>query len=321
MKERDYSIDFARFIGTLLVILAHVSIPNSIREIRSFDVILLVFVSGICVNYKNYFQYLLKRFKRLVLPTWILLVALFSVTKIVCLIVKKEMIYSVSQIVRSFLFLNAGIGYIWIIRIYLGIAITLPLILYILKYIKNNMIKIMLIYCFLIVLALYGIEIKKIGFEYYIHEILVYTTIAALSYSIYNIKKEKEQNKLIYLLLLISLILVLFLSINGFTPNENKFPPRGVYIFYGIFMSTLFFKFLKKFKFNNLYWFKIVLYISKYSFGLYLIHIIVLSFINFSIKYLNFKFNWIIEYLLIIFGSILGIILIEILKKLMKKSC
>ena len=322
MKEREYTIDLARVISTFLVMLAHVSIPNNIREIRSFDVILLIFISGRCINYKNYFHYLLKRFKRLVVPTWGLLIVLFSITEVVCKILKKGMIYTPLQIVNSFLFFNDGIGYIWIIRIYLGIAIILPFIFYLLKYIRNDAIKILIIYVFLVVLAYLKIDIKNLSFKYYIYEILVYTVISSLSYSIFNIENEERRNRLMYLLLLVSLFFTVSLSINGFIPNENKYPPRGLYIFYGIFMSILFFKLLEKieFKFKKLYFFNIILYISQQSFNLYLIHIIVLSFINLSSKHFCFKFNWFVEYLLVVFISILGVVFIDILKKIITKK-
>lgn len=46
MKNRDEGIDVLRTIGVLSIILAHVNPPSNILNVRSFDVVLLVFVSG-----------------------------------------------------------------------------------------------------------------------------------------------------------------------------------------------------------------------------------------------------------------------------------
>lgn len=42
--QRDLYIDFLRFIGISLIILAHVEAPSGITQFRSFDVPLMVFV-------------------------------------------------------------------------------------------------------------------------------------------------------------------------------------------------------------------------------------------------------------------------------------
>lgn len=63
MGKRDSTIDLLRVLGTLLVILAHVKIPKVMSEIRTFDVVLLVFISGMSLKYakhKHYFVYIKK---------------------------------------------------------------------------------------------------------------------------------------------------------------------------------------------------------------------------------------------------------------------
>lgn len=78
-KERDIQIDILRCIGLLLVILAHVPINETVKSIRSFDVMLLVMIAGISFvksgrNKKefDYKRYLVGRIKRLCVPTWLL---------------------------------------------------------------------------------------------------------------------------------------------------------------------------------------------------------------------------------------------------------
>lgn len=48
---RNTYIDFLRFIGLTLIILAHVKAPVWITELRCFDVPLMVFVSGISFKF------------------------------------------------------------------------------------------------------------------------------------------------------------------------------------------------------------------------------------------------------------------------------
>ena len=78
---RDHNIDLLRFIGLSLVILAHVSPPTILLNIRCFDVPLMVFVSGMtCYGRPADFSisYLTRRFTRLVFPVWIFLTLYFA---------------------------------------------------------------------------------------------------------------------------------------------------------------------------------------------------------------------------------------------------
>lgn len=82
ISGRDNSIDILRFIGLMLLVLAHVGPPNWLMQLRSFDVPLMVFVSGLTAARKEYTSYkgfILKRFKRLVLPVWIFLSIYLSI--------------------------------------------------------------------------------------------------------------------------------------------------------------------------------------------------------------------------------------------------
>ena len=49
-RKRYIYIDYLKVLGLLLVILAHVNCPSPLMQVRSFDVPLLVFVSGILVT-------------------------------------------------------------------------------------------------------------------------------------------------------------------------------------------------------------------------------------------------------------------------------
>jgi fucose 4-O-acetylase-like acetyltransferase len=46
-KQRVKSVDFLRFLGLSLIILAHVTPQGLVFQIRNFDVPLMVFISGV----------------------------------------------------------------------------------------------------------------------------------------------------------------------------------------------------------------------------------------------------------------------------------
>lgn len=71
--NRLKNIDLLKCIGLFCIILAHVSPPKILFQIRNFDVVLMIIVSSFLFFYKNnnqnYKSYLYKRFKRLIIPT------------------------------------------------------------------------------------------------------------------------------------------------------------------------------------------------------------------------------------------------------------
>lgn len=118
--ERNYSIDLLRCIALLCTILAHVSPPSFIFQFRNFDVPLLVFISGTVFHYDHqYFQYIEHRIKRIVFPTW----AFVTIYLFICLIGS-----SISkQTVIEYYTLQTR-WYIWIMRVFLIVAIFAPFI-------------------------------------------------------------------------------------------------------------------------------------------------------------------------------------------------
>ena len=87
--------------------LAHVKPPGIIFQARNFDVVLLVIVSGMLFNNsykrsKRYFQYIIKRFIRLVIPVWIFLTIFFLGNYICSTYFSLGTRYSLKTIVTSF---------------------------------------------------------------------------------------------------------------------------------------------------------------------------------------------------------------------------
>lgn len=128
-KRNDF-IDFLRFIGLACIIFAHVEPPHFLLQLRNFDVCLMVIVSAVAfsLSFKEdtlYGTYVWSRIKRLVFPTWIFLTLYFGALYFF----KPAYIENLKSgaIIESFAFME-GFGYVWIIRVFLLVALVAPFI-------------------------------------------------------------------------------------------------------------------------------------------------------------------------------------------------
>lgn len=309
--KRDYKIDSLRCIGTLLVILAHMNnIPSTLQEIRAFDVVLLVFISGVSFAYTyngDYRKYIKKRVKRLVFPTYIMMILVFTISGLVCWILGREQLYSISKMLRSFAFLDNSMGYIWIVKVYMIIALMSPLLIMINTRLKTENTFILMIFGSMVIQKLLLNLIKNVyilGISDYLLYIIPYSCVYLVGIRL------KENNwkfcKRFGLINFISFI-ILTAEIGEFVPSKYKYPPDIYFIVYGMIVTILLLKIIpnKKIKFIE--------YISKNSFMLYLAHvpcILAYNLISSKLMYQILNYWW-IEYIIVIF---LSMIIVFILK-------
>jgi len=125
-ERRNFVFDLLRLIGLFCIVLAHVDPPDGLRAARSFDVPLMVLVSGAVfqigfagrtIELGTYFR---KRAFRLLAPVYAFLTFYFAVSAFVL-----PGRFHGRIIWRTFLLLD-GIGYVWIIRIFLFVALVAP---------------------------------------------------------------------------------------------------------------------------------------------------------------------------------------------------
>lgn len=131
MGQRDRKIDGLRALGLLLIMLAHVDPPAQLFELRTFDVVLMVLVNGLSfqVSYRPeepYRHYVLRRFRRLIIPTWLFVIPLLLGLTILSHWV--DTLHLTLTTYLSTLSLTAGIGYVWVILIYFEMALLSPLL-------------------------------------------------------------------------------------------------------------------------------------------------------------------------------------------------
>lgn len=140
IKSRDNEIDLLRFLGLTMIILAHVNPPELLFQIRAFDVPLMLFVSGLAYSGKQpdfSISFLYKRIKRLVFPVWIFLTVYFG---LVLTMQHFGLDFGVRKhhIIGSYTFME-GIGYVWIIRIFLIVSLLTPVLLFISNKIESDL--------------------------------------------------------------------------------------------------------------------------------------------------------------------------------------
>ncbi len=312
--NRDVSIDICRIVGTLLVILAHVSIPEIISELRSFDVVLLVLISGICFKGTSRIgTYIWKRIKKLVFPTWILLVILFGSTFVACIVLGRSQIYTSSQIWKSFLFLEGSIGYIWIVRVYLGIAIIIP---FASKAVNRTHEIIILPVFYLFVACCSFLPKQFLSSIYYVYEAIAYCIIALLGTKIASLDKIGRIRFLQLNIMISGIFFITTVMKEGYHPNYYKYPPVGQYIYYGIFVSMIFVYVTSKIKAVDLSdrIKNILYYCSTNSFTLYLVHIFVLSVLNVFFDSAGISISWVIYYVILLIISFMIVIAINRIK-------
>lgn len=246
---RDRNIDLLRFIGLSLIILAHVMPPLGLLNLRCFDVPLMVFISGLTCYKKDIkfsWGYLSHRFSRLVFPVWIFLTVYF--TPIVLLkYIGIDLGLNFRHIWGSYLLLD-GIGYVWIIRVFLLIALLTPALIGINRTIKNNntfvgVFSLALVLYLLVSFYRMGLDVAFI--RDWVYYAIGYGFVFLLGI---RIKELKSRDKIILFAVLVLFFVVMGVVDNCYVGydgsifyhiNDWKYPPSNVFLLYGLIMAIL----------------------------------------------------------------------------------
>lgn len=118
--QRNMTIDVMRVMGLLLIILAHVNPPGILFQFRTFDVPMMIFVSGVSfylskASNVSFATYSLSRFQRLVFPVWAFLIMFFFILYVFKPLKFMDLL-TVNNITSTFLL--DGFGYVWIIKVF-----------------------------------------------------------------------------------------------------------------------------------------------------------------------------------------------------------
>ncbi|HGS5729852.1 TPA: acyltransferase [Vibrio cholerae] len=289
--SRNFKIDLLRSVGLLLIILAHVLPPEIIFRIRSFDVPLMIFISGVSftLSYKHipYFAYLYKRILRLLCPVWIFLTVFF--------IIYHERSYSTFDNILKSYTLISGIGYVWFIRIIFVFSVISPMLFYILNKIKSeNKLLLLVFISFLIneVLTIFHNESPNTFFRIFILDWFGYIPLFLTGVTIFKISSYSKK-----IIVCFSFFSTIFLGfVFGWDIQSYKYTPHGIYITYGMFMSCFLWGFdvsETNFKYLN----RFINFLSVNSIWIYLFHIVLV------INYTDLNDAWFLNYFFVLIVS------------------
>lgn len=314
MPNRYIYIDFLRALGLILLIGVHVASPQWYVVFRSFDVPLMVFVSALCYSVadsnkntwsfcREYKNYVLKRIKRICFPVWIFLTIFFGIFFIYS-IINDQNFFRYSQIAGSYLLLNSpSIGYVWIMRVLIMMAIIIPALY---KWLHN----IPFIGLILLIFGILGFQeimipivhdIDTHWVKFCIDETLLYI-IGYSSITILGLKIKTLSFAQIVTILGISIALIFILVHKGieFNPQIYKYPPHSIYCLYGLTVSSGLWLLRNKLEIyvTQRFW----SYLSEKSMWIYLWHIVPVYFMS---SYMDIPGFWLGRYIIVFFIAIL----------------
>ena len=318
--EREKKIDILKSLGSVLIILAHVCSSNIIMQFRNFDVPLMVLVSGyLSVNSfkksESLFKYYKKRLIRLIVPTYIFLIIYFVIVKIINFNV--EYPFDIITILRTFLLLD-GIGFVWIIRVYVLCAFATPLLLYLMNRFSKKIIivsAIVIYSIYEIINYYYGGNLNVIV-KYIINYLIPYSIILYIGMETKKLNNKKITTLFLMFLSIFIILLMVNYNVSGklIATQIMKYPPKLYYISYALAISMFLFRILNNEKIVNKIYTNKILFISKNSLWIYLWHILYVYVIaKFTIKF------WLIKFIIVLICTVLTVKLQQLIIKYLEK--
>ena len=321
IQARIGYIDFLKFIGLTGIIIAHVGSPSWAMMLRSFDVPLMVVLSSI-LGEKSFHKYensgifsarhyFVSRIKRLVIPTWILLIIYFGIS-----FLRGESFRGVKYYIASFCMTRYGIGYVWIILIYLYSALLIPIFSKI-KLSMKGIIGVTAIYI-LYEAAYYfqiGVDNKLINSTFYY--VIPYGLLTYLGYNYTRMKnKAKFIIVIVFTAVFVSLGIYYWHSLGAPQLVQiAKYPPRLYYLGYGIAWSFALLLICEK-HYLKIYDNPIIRYVSMHSMWIYLWHILVL----YLYSALNLPKIWYIKLVIVYLASIIIVYIVNKVLDLVERT-
>ena len=250
MENRDNSIDILRSIALIGMIISHCEPHWTIMQLREFDVPLIVFLSGVSYMLSTkrhggevkYLPYCWKRFKRLVFPTWVFLLIYYAVLYTGTSITGNLNVRW-DEILHNFT-LTTG-WYVWIIRVFLIIAIVAPFLYKLSKRSSNWTFWLL----FTGVLIAYEFVANLSGSDVYYYLTMCIPYMMIFSYGAFS--DRMTQRKLLIVACFSIVIFVLaavyyYVETGAFQPTQiRKYPPQIYYTSYAIAITTILWMFRK----------------------------------------------------------------------------
>lgn len=363
-SKRDISIDFIRVVACLSVILTHLCLQvlnqcyNRIDWSRLLEksfftdgVPLFFMITGFfLVNGRSYKKIWKSTAKKILLPTAIFVV--FTEVFYLFIVNKESFVYCIKNfniniigIIQAILkadvtYLNTLCAHLWYIFSYIKIIIWIPILWLVCKEDKNSKLARRIMICLTAANLLLG-DVQRFVTLPIIGEINILTIIPTeilyvlLGYELFENRNKIKNNKKLCIISIIGFFAINFLRykiemqymVNNYltdiTGRVNFMEWK--YTFINVISALCLFMFLYSFEIKSEKLSKIILWVSNKTFGIYLIHYLILAKIDlYKFEKLE-KFYLEIAYLAIglIVTFILSIIIVAFIKEIEKivKKC
>jgi peptidoglycan/LPS O-acetylase OafA/YrhL len=275
-----------RFLGILIIMLAHSDPPDWLFQLRNFGTPLLIVASALTFStiYKtremHVEQFYKKRIIRLTWPAWIFLTLFFTFFYTASLILGRNYPFSVEKTVASYTFCN-GIKCVWIFKVYLILALITPFALKLKAGIRSQR---PYFFILLVGYVLYEIclpaaqqlvpETSAEFFDEVVFIIIPYTILF-----LYGIRLDEIKTNRVLLVSGVSLCIFIGLAANKYSATgqligtqEYKYPRSVYYLSYAFFCLNIVYLVSKNFLVKILPP-KPVIWLSANSLWIYLWHI------------------------------------------------
>ncbi|MBR4706207.1 MAG: acyltransferase [Paludibacteraceae bacterium] len=238
---RVQSIDILRSIALLGIILIHVFPPYiALRQLRNFDVPLMVFLSGVGLAYsrrsfddiQSVLLYYWSRIQQILLPTWLFLGLYWGLMYILTSYVPP------SQEVSGYITLGTY-WYVWIMRVFLITALFAPL----LPFIRRTFSAKVIVPCVVVILYLFEVYAPEMNDDwgFYLSMTIPYILIFAFGYVMDSLSRKVQIIIFILAAVLYAVFAIRFVYLTGEyqTTQISKYPPRLYYTSYAVMCIVL----------------------------------------------------------------------------------
>lgn len=307
MSERNQLIDSLRGFSMIVIIFTHATVffpsdrfVSALWNWSNFAVPIFIFCSVYLFLKKSdgrpipFFTYLKKRFLRLLIPYYIFLPFFILVLWLI-----SSDLLSIKYLFQSILVIG-GVDINWLVLLFLYLTIMLPFFVWSQK-------KSPILFWFLFVLS-FGSSIfllfQKIDIPYKYTMWLPWSLM--LYFTWFYIKSEQNKKVLLWLFFgCLSVFFVVF-ALQVFLAHStilvhNKYPPNLLYISYGTSV-LLGLVFLDNYLFRTKVILAIVNFFSRYSYSMYFLHYLVLTFFVAFMEVLGF--TWITLFLAVMITTV-----------------
>lgn len=298
-RERNIKLDLMRFSGVLVIMIAHSHPPGWLNQLRNFGSPLLILGSALTYAYIYKTRsidpgpFFKKRLKRLIIPAWIFLSLFFVLVFVALSLIGKEYEFSGTEVIQSYFFYK-GIGFVWIFKVYIILALITPLGL---RWSKSSISNTKYFSLIVVVYLLYELAIylffESIPKQYrdFVSSVFL-VVIPYTSLYLYGLRVHRLSNRQLMYVALSALLIFVCMAVekridSGYFVQTAgfKYPPTLYYLSYAFFCITFFYYLVINYlKLDNKRFQEIVVWLSTNSLWIYLWHILGWYIWGFSIQ-------------------------------------